>query len=181
MTDIEIRQLAIAVARRYKRRCWWADLDDLTGEASAAVLKAVPNWDPEVGVPIEAYVWRAAAFACKHWLWKNTAPVNASSHSAKKLKGLHRVGLKEVRDQASDHDPLREYTDMEWRQRVKAHLEEIIATTPNGDLAAAVLLEERRPVEMEADVQHVYKAAAVLRKRLRQSYPLYQLWKELPQ
>lgn len=181
MTDIEIRQVSLAVARRYKRRCWWADIDDLTNEAAAAIVKALPNWDPEVGVPVEAYVWRAAAFACKHWLWKNTAPVNASSHSAKELKGIHRVSLKAVHSQESDHDPHRDYTDMEWRQRVKAHLEEIIASTPNGDLAAAVLLEERKPMDMEADTQRVYKAAAVLRNRLRQSYPLYKLWKELPQ
>ena len=181
MTDIEIQQLAMSVARRYKRKCWWADVDDLTNEAAAAVVKALPNWDPEVGVPVEGYVWRAAAFACKHWLWKNTAPVNASSHSAKNLKGIHRVGLREIRDQASGCDPYREYSDLEWRARVKAHLEELIASTPDGDLAAAVLLEERRPMDMQADTQHVYKAAAILRNKLRQSYPLYKLWKELPQ
>lgn len=181
LDDIKVRRLAIAVAKRYKRKCWWAELDDLTHEGVVAIMKASEpgKWDPTVGVPLEAYVSRAAAFACKRYLWKNSSPVNASSHQEKELRGIHRAELKEVKGCAPDLHQA--YVDADWRRRVKKQLEQIVLDSPDGELAAAVLLEGIKPADMEGNLNRIYKVRKELHKRIRHSYPLYKLWKELPQ
>jgi len=171
----------LTVARRYKRRCWWADVDELCHEAVVAIMQAIPRWDAEVGVPIQAYVWRAAIFACKHYLWRNSTPVSETHHRRGDLRDVRRAELHD--DHASSENVELSVIEQDWRLRVKAQLELIISDTPNGDLAAAVLLEERSPKECAEDgnVSAVYRAASILRNRIRSSYPVYGLWKEMKQ
>jgi hypothetical protein len=187
LDDIKVRTIAVKVAKRYKRKCWWADLDELTHEAVVAIMEASKpgKWDPDVGVPIEAYVWRAAIFACKHFLWKNSSPVNASTHQEKELRGIHRAEFSKqvIDDQCAlvKETPYHAYLEADWRKRVKEQLEKLVVESPEGDLAAAVLLESTQPADMEGNLRSVYKARKELHKQIRNSYPLYKLFKELPQ
>ena len=49
--NAEGARVAEVAARRAKRKCWWADLDDLRQEAALAVHQAAGTFDPGVGVP----------------------------------------------------------------------------------------------------------------------------------
>ena len=59
--DDEIRALLPAVrqiARRVQRMVPSADLDDLTGDGSVGLIRAVDGYDPSYGVPLEQYARR---------------------------------------------------------------------------------------------------------------------------
>ncbi len=89
----DVDALVRRVAARYKRRCWWAPVDDLQQCGWIAALECASTFDPRVGVPYLRYAERAMALQMREVLWRASAPVSAcKGHSGlEALAGLIRA------------------------------------------------------------------------------------------
>lgn len=83
--------IALRVAKRYARRCWWAEEDDLRQEAREAAARAMLKWDSRVGVPFQAYAWCSCARAVQNLLWRQSSPVSAPKNKLPELAGIWRA------------------------------------------------------------------------------------------
>jgi len=181
ITGEEVLQIARAVARRYARRCWWADLDDLTGEASRIVLEARDRWDPQVGVPFSAYATRAATVKLRDYLWEQSSPVSGGLHNPRKLLG----GLQRAPMLDDEHphqpDPGHSLDEAAWRLRVRKTIRRIANRTEDGDLAVEVLVRGRKPEDVHAETgASPYRAVHLVRRKVRTDATLYRLWRRGP-
>ena len=169
----EVVKIASGVAWRYARRCWWADVDDLIGEASRVVLEAARTWDPQVGVPFSGYAAKAAQRALSGYLWEQSSPVTSSDPRI--MAGTYRA---EVDPEAHPVDPTapRLLDDAHWRLRVRAGIRRIAARTRDGEYAIPVLVHGVPPHEVPAPRQTVYRAVHLVRRKMRDDRELYQLW-----
>lgn len=166
-------QIATSVAKRYKRRCWWADLEDLINEAYAAVLSAKEKADSTR--PWEPYAYTAAMHAVRSYLWQNTSPVNETCKKVDNLRGAHRAELTEDIElqRPSAYELL---TRHQWLQRVKQRLEELSVVVPDGNDALDFILDEDKRAADYGDPAIVYKASSALRRHISRDTELYELW-----
>jgi DNA-directed RNA polymerase sigma subunit (sigma70/sigma32) len=173
----EVMRIAKAVARRYAARCWWADVDDLTGEASRAVLEARETWDPQVGVPFDGYAARAATNALGDYLWRQSSPVSGGLHNPRELiAGVHAAPLE---DDSARHDPKTAMVldDINWRLRVRKRIRQLAARTKDGHLAVEVLVRGRKPSEVIRETGgNAYSAVMLVMRKMREDAVLYELW-----
>lgn len=87
-----IMKMAANVARNYKRRCPWADVDDMTSRGCIAIVAAQQTFDPDVGTEFKDYAMRAAALQVKDLLWRQFSPVSGGLHNPRKhLAHIERV------------------------------------------------------------------------------------------
>lgn len=95
ITRERLTTLAATAARRYARRCWWADVNDLRQTAELAGLEALRTYDPRVGAAPEQYVWRAMVFAVARALWRDSTPATGGTKHRpdKTAHGLVRGGF----------------------------------------------------------------------------------------
>jgi DNA-directed RNA polymerase specialized sigma subunit len=170
-----VDSIALTMAKRYKRRCWWADLDDMTQEARTALLEALRTADPQSSVPVDGYLWRVAAFRIRAFLWKNSAPVNAPWHKMTELRGVHRAELSPLIEDDSISAP-KTIDERQWRERVRARLADLASRVEDGFLAKALLLEEQGTRTDKS----LNKARSRLKKDIRNDFELYELWREAP-
>lgn len=166
-----VNRVANAVASRYKRKCWWADIEDLRHEAIVAILRAAKTADPQSTIPFDGYAARAAALSIRAYLWSVTAPVNESWHRVKDLAGVHRTKL--TNDIPLDFSIFTELEKRQWREQVYSRLMELSSQIENGEFALAMLLEGK-PAKV------CYKANAKLRRYILNDSKLYYLWKDSP-
>jgi DNA-directed RNA polymerase specialized sigma subunit len=173
----EVLRIARGVARRYAARCWWADIEDMTSEASIAILKARRTWDPEVGVPFAGYASRAATLRVRDYLWSQSSPVTGGlADPQKNIAGTQAVSLDEAKhgEVADPRSLLEEY---EWRMRVRARVRKIAKRTKDGDLAIEVLVHDRPSGEVIKETgRRVYQAVHLVRRKARLDARLYRLW-----
>jgi DNA-directed RNA polymerase specialized sigma24 family protein len=165
-------------ARRYARRCWWADVADLEQEAVLATVKAANTFDPSVGVPFAGYAWRAAILALKPYLWRQSSPVSASWGDiiGRKLEGLQRVAvdltIPDDREDADDALDSKRWCEQVWKRAV--------ALDPSGGLAVEVLLLGEKSADVarrhNVPVQTVYNATTRAKARMTNDKELYALW-----
>ncbi len=185
-TDI-VQAVAARVARRYAQRCWWADEGDLRQEAITAGLDAIipGQWDAAVGVPLQAYVWRACVLHVRAYLWRNSSPMSETHENLRGLKGVHRSNLDEgIVDQATRVDALLD--SCRWIARAREQIEFVLSKA-YGDKAAAVavrmLLEETPPrelaVEVGLPVARVYRITQRARALLGENLALCKMVEEL--
>ncbi len=176
-----ILKIAHDVARRFKRRCWWADMDDLTGEASRIVLEASRSWDPQVGVPFWGYAHTAAVRGLGAYLWQQSAPVSEKAHRRKDLAGVYKTDVNKIDEEkfADVPDAGELLDETRWRDRVRHQIERLAAVTPNGHLAVQVLVHEIQPADLEAPRSEIYRAVHLVRRKIKEDYDLYYLWDEL--
>jgi DNA-directed RNA polymerase sigma subunit (sigma70/sigma32) len=198
---VEVMRIAKAVARRFKRHCWWADVDDLESEGAVAVLRAHRTFDPQVGVPFAGYATRAAALQITDYLWRQSSPVSGGMHDPQKhIAGKHRVGLDMPESQSSgqagatrvserkSHKELMVFPDVEetldveaWRLDVRRQLRAIASITKDGDLAVAVMVHDERPAEViKRSGRNAYKATELVRRKVRKDAASYELWQRAP-
>ena len=192
MTPDDVLRIARQVARRYKRRCWWADLDDLVGEASKAIIVAHKRFDPQVGIPFDGYAQRAASNALQDYLWKQSSPVSGGKHDPRRLiAGVYRAPLEvEVRDASGQavrrerrelsvwEDPLGQVEAETWRLDVRERVRAIAEQVPNGDLAVRVILHAHRPQDVIRETgRNAHRAVERVRSRIRRDYPMWKLWR----
>lgn len=171
-------RVARKAAKRYARRCWWADVKDLEQEALLATVKAAGTFDPSVGVPFAGYAWRAAVLALKPYLWKQSSPVSASWNDMldRKLAGVQRAEVDttvpEEKDTPDDELDRRRWCEEVWK-RALAH-------DPSGGLAVAVLLNGEKSADVAArhgvPVQTVYNATTRTKARIAKDPDLWNLW-----
>lgn len=166
-------QIATLVARRYKKRCWWADIDDLTHEAFGAILNAKEKADEDR--PWEPYAYTAAMHAVRSFLWQNSSPVNETCKKVQNLRGVHRTELsEEIELQApNSYDIL---CKKQWLEKVKQRLVEIAKTIEDGDIALDFILNEDKTAKDYGDSSLVYKSSSSLRRHISRDAELFQLW-----
>jgi Sigma-70 region 2 len=193
-TTDDVLRIARAVAARYKRRCWWADAQDLASEASQAVLEAQERFDPQVGIPFSSYAARAASYAVQDYLWKQSSPVSGGGHDPRRcIAGVHRApldaplragpdGAARVRPElwVWDDDPLVEAELEAWRLSVRERIRVLAEQVKDGDLAVEVMVRGRAPQEVIRETgRNAHRAVERVRRMMREDYPMWSLWMEL--
>ena len=178
-----MEDVARRAAARYKSRCWWAEFDDLHQQALEAALRAERTFDPDVGVPLDAYLWRACVLALRTYTWKQS-PVSAPDHKLTELRGLHRAELTDVTDdRAQEPWADKVLSDKQWADRARASIEEALGEQSDKALALRVLLADEKPREVadacDVPIQRVYRATQRARDALGRDLDIYHLWKEL--
>ena len=119
--DPIIEHVATRTARRWSRKVWWADFDDLAQEARLTAWLALPNWDPRVGVPVDAYLRRACSIMLARWCWHESSPVSGGSRRPREEKIETRATLHELPKRHAE--PAFDCVDEEtWRARVRQRL-----------------------------------------------------------
>lgn len=176
----DVIRIARAVAHRYANRCWWADVDDMTSEASVAVLQARKTWDPEVGVPFDGYAQRAAALRLHLYLWAQSSPVSGGLHDPHKhIAGVQRGEFNEEVHSEPSVDPAATLDEINWRLRVRRRIRALARDGRDGDLAVEVLVRGRTPKEVIAETgADVHGAVHLVRRKLREDKRAYRLWQQ---
>lgn len=180
--DEELDAMALRVARRYQRRCWWADVEDLYQEAWLAISMARRSFDPEYGVPFIGYATRAAYRWLRGVLWKASAPV---SGRCEQLRGLHRAPLDELDGFIIEETPESLYAFSQWCERVREVTEEALDELEELDkqTTADLVAKETRPrhvaVKTDRPVEEIYRLKARAELELASSPALRRLWKEM--
>lgn len=196
----EVLKIARSVARRYARRSWWADREELESVAAVGVLEAARTHDPQTGVPFEGYAARAAANHVHDYLWAESSPLSGGGHDPRKnIAGVHRTTITNqgafaataARDQGEgadlvpeelsvSHDPGRALDVIRWRLRVRRRVRAIARLTPNGDAAVEVLTRGASALEAAGDRRVAYNATQLLRRKMRDDLTSYRLWASAP-
>ena len=177
----ELLKLMRCAARRYKRKCWWADQRELEQQAALALVEAHRSYDPQTGIPFEGYAWRAVINQLHGAVLRESAPVSASAHKLPDLKGLFREALDEglVDPRA---DPYRVLAALQREARVRSALDEILSGERDHQIARDVLLREMEPREVarwrRVPVQRVYAVVRRVKNRIGKSYACWMLWRE---
>lgn len=177
-------------AALYKRRCWWASVEDMQQEARTAQLEALERggFDESWGRPLSAYLWTVAFYAVRRLVLKASAPVS-THYRLDKLIGLHRsptefVGESgEVREvlvsSAQDAESLVEAH--RCAQRVRARVETLLGAR-NAAFVFGVMTGEYRPEEIaeahSMPLQRVREAQKHCRKVLQDDAVLFDLWRD---
>lgn len=190
-------------ARAYARKCWWAEVEDLEQTAFVATTRAMETFDPKVGVPLDAYLYRAAVLAIKPYLLAQSAPVSAPRSKRDELKGLVRVDSAYLETGATKNDGARSAVKVGRnptledqappidvtiaRERVVAKVRErlrmLLTDAKNTELALPVLLGVETSNDVAhrhgVDVQKIYLATLRAKRRIANDPALWQLWKDL--
>lgn len=176
-TEQVIVQNAEVVARKYKRRVWWAPEADLRQAAVVAQMEAVHNFDPKYGRPVAGYLFRVAVYAARRTLLKASAPVS-HEHDLTKLVGLYRAPLEDLDQTHVAFDTERAYDAKVIWQRLEDRL-----GAEGAKFAFAVFVEGWQPAEIaEASavpVEDVYRYIHYTRRLLESDVVLHQFWKEI--
>jgi DNA-directed RNA polymerase specialized sigma24 family protein len=145
-----LEDVAGKAARRYKRLIkfgWWMDFDDLKQEAMVAALSASRTWDPLVGVPLNAYAWRACMLHLGKHIWRQSSPVSETDHRLKTLARVCRAELHDdVAEDTSDSADA-QLTTKQWQTEARTQILVVLrkALGEEAVLATAVLLDEQPP------------------------------------
>jgi len=202
MIEVDVKtigKVAKTVARKYARRCWWADKEDLEQEALLTILQCRYTFKQDVhrqphevgdrGVPFEKYAARAAMLALRVYLLRESAPVSARGNNGAMgvLAGIFRAPTSSL-----DHTPHeaclqdQEVLHQLWLSKVRAVvarlLDEMDATaTGAAFLAEPVLLHDARPYEVArrtgVPVKRVYRAVQQFKAFAVADPELHTLWK----
>lgn len=182
-------------AKAYKRRCWWASYEDLVQAAFVATTRAEETFDPGVGVPLDAYLYRAAVYALKPVLLKDSSPVSAKRSEQENLKLQIRVDLRNadgevipaedvlIGEADEDINPEVLLPRIGWQARVRERLLEILTDTKGTEMVLPVLLDEADSQEVadlnNVSVKTIYLAAQRARRRIASDPDLWNLWSQL--
>lgn len=139
----KVARLARVAARRYKRRCWWADVKDLEQEAWVAAMLAKRSWKSDRGTPFEAYAWVAMVRWMRGYLLRNSSPASVPWGALEAAKGLRSAG--EVKESTPDPDPSPEASVVEayWRRAVRRAFRDVAVEVDAAGLAEALLDDEK--------------------------------------
>ena len=172
---MELTEVVRRVASRYQARCWWADLDDLKQEAWVAVLEAKETWDPNFGVPLHGYVWRAASRRLGNYLWEQSVPVSAWKRHGNLLRGVKRASV-EVLDHVEADPPGEAERVEQWWEDLSWEVAKVVRAGHNGDVAERILLGREKPADIAEELQwpvhRLWRATHRARKRIRNDIDL---------
>ena len=157
MPAVTIPTAVCSVVANYTRMAGgWLGADELQQVAAVTMLEAARTWKPG-GAPLENYQAKAVAFRLKRYIAKMRRPASARE------------------DMATAEDALP--PQAEWHIDLKRAAEEVQRILSRQSRAAvAVLLEERAPAEVAAELglsaARVYTEAQAARRALRGSRKL---------
>ena len=162
-----------AILNHYLWTCPWVDRDDLAQEAELAKLEAARHWKP-TGAPLEAYQATAMAHTLRRYTWDFRWPVYAPvRHLDLNRFDLRKVSLVKTGRMPGTDEPADVRLDS---NRAVEMVRTALALLHCGDLAADVLLGERKPAEVararRVPVAKVYRAARDAKRALRESKEL---------
>lgn len=90
------QRIAETVASNMQRKVWWSSRADAVQEAHLAIQQARSTYNAGIGVPFDAYAYRAATLAVRRATWRDSAPVSGGMHRPEESRaGLHRAPIKE--------------------------------------------------------------------------------------
>ena len=157
-----------AIVSNYLRNRWWLEKQDLIQEAELAKLEATRYWRPG-GAPLEAYLARAMANHLCYYVARCRCPVYAPTNRIGALYEAQGCAETAARNIPASGQPAIERMD---RARMAELVRNALAVMALGDLAAEVLLAERKPAEVAAargvPVRKVYRATRDARRALRE-------------
>lgn len=196
----ELRDVANRAAGRYARRVFWADIEDLRQEAFMAAIECATRWyDPQCGVPLAGYAWRAAVLHLRKWCWRNSSPVSETDHNLALLRGVHRTSLEpkatpdhprraftaQFDDVLTDRRPIPDaaYEAAERNALIREQIEFLLAerTVKEREAALRVIRDEEsaRVVadSLDMPVRSVYRIARRARVLFAENAMLYSFWR----
>lgn len=181
-TEVAARDaLAGKAASRYWRANRWAEHAELKQVAWLALLEADRTFNAAVGVPWQAYGWRAAVLAVRDFVLRARCPVHTRAHAA---AGAHDVprGVTLGEEPPCSATQLDALASARLGVRIAEAVYAEIAAHPDAELGVAVLFDEHAPADVAAAngvaVAKVYKAARQLRQALMFDARLYEAWLE---
>ncbi len=172
---------AIGQARRYARRVWWAELEDLEQESLCEALTVLDRgtWDPSVGMPFRNYVRRACSYRLRDYVLGLSAPVSAPRGHRQALVGQRRAFVDP--DTFEAEDVFEAYEHAQWDARVREQAEFVLVERGYSK-AAYVLLYEKTPAEVAAELDErlvdVYRAVERGRRALGDNAELLDLLRQ---
>ncbi len=195
----QLEDVVKQVAARYQARCWWAEEAELLQQARCSALEAMGTWDPQVGVPLQAYVYRAVCIGLRKMLYPQSYAAHVPERKWGKVgpagKGVSLEAMTALQDQEGKPlpHPMRDLfappTAIErrrWLARVIGALERVLAPALGADavMVVPVLTGEERPQAVadrfNVKVRKVQKLTGKARGIIRGSRELRKLWEEIP-
>lgn len=172
---IALDDVAKAAAHKYRSTAR-ADFDDLLQQAWLAITQARNTFDPNYGIPFEAYAWRACMRALAKYVERTCSPVGGGQTAVAKITTMQIVEWDRI-----DIGDLEGCLDAaRWQHATRARLDALLAEVPDGALAALVLLDEYRPSEVakrrRVPVKRVYRATTRARQHLAADVELRRLF-----
>lgn len=198
LTDEQLEKInsnAVKAAARYKKRCWWASIDDMRQEATVAQLAAAKRYDPTKGrhgnIEFGAYTWGIAVRAIRRMLLKSSAPVTAH-HRLNVLKGIVHTPLTitnhqgeererpELKAQDAPSDEIAQRAQIS--RQVHARMIKLVGAD-SVDFALGVLTGEFKPRDIaeyhRVDPKSVYRSARAIKRAIEEDRQLWKLWRDL--
>jgi len=173
----DVLEVARHVARNYKRRCWWVDVDDLTSEACLQIMLSARSFDPQVGVAFKGYAYRAAMRSLSYYVRRQSSPVSASDATLKDMVNARRA---EVPIGLTDHRPsaAEQLDTVRWHLAARRQIRRVAAKTTNGDAAIRTILDGDKPAP--AARATTSRAVHLIRRKLRDDAVMFELWQRTP-
>jgi len=170
------QRLIRVVARRYARRCWWASVADLEQAGWIAALTALPSFDPQVGVPLEAYVFRAVVYAMRRALWADSAPTSGGWHRPELQRTAQRAPLTDslVPTAPSPED---EVLEAAWSAQVRERLNDL-GNPVLTDLILGRITHEQAAASLGCSRTYLYRSLERLRREAGEDSALWHLLKD---
>ncbi len=122
--DRELAEVVNKMARRYARRWWWADEEDLRQTAWVGALIAKRKYDPaKARCGIKPFVRSQVHCHLSRYMTAFTSPVSASDHQRYALVGLTRAPLEHAGCALEDQKTPETKLEIErWRAKVRVRL-----------------------------------------------------------
>lgn len=160
-----------AVTRRYARRCWWVEIEDVRQHAWLYAHQARVNsgFDPALSKTgnIKPLIKVAAARNVQRLVLQTSAPVSAPDKKRHDLRRLTRVSIDEAGTFAAHDDQARQFEVEQWRAQVTVRLRELAGTKWADDL-------------LDGEGASKNKVDTAMLKALAQDEELRRLWREKP-
>lgn len=193
------RRVVEEVARGYRRRCWWADMDDMRQEAMLELAKSLPKRDRSQA--LAPWVRTIAVRAMRNLLWRASTPCSAPQHPETKHVEVLRTQQRaapppegaplpvdgpdvQLPAEGEEH-PSPEALVMGRRfvLRLREELHRVLLHDgAHGHLALEVLLfDTPAPEVAEAEgveVTRVHRAVAAAKRRITHDAALRSMWLE---
>jgi len=174
-------------ARRYVRRCYGVDVQDLEQEGCLIALQAAEKFDPSrypdenVGELFYFYVWRTVVMHLQKYIYGTKVPVSGNPHRAEEaFKGLSAAPIE---DNTCEAQNVRVSMKLAvWRVQVSAKVRDLVGD--RAEILEPILFEETRIIDVarQLGVEHgaLRKEVNAVRKRLAADSDLRKLWSNRP-
>lgn len=108
--DQVLKAVVVEAVKRYSRRCWWADQEEMKQEAWLVALSAsrtfkAETWGDSHVAGLYWYAWRAVVIQLRNYLWRQSAPVHAPQRKLPELAGVVRAPIEAAPHEATHEHP----------------------------------------------------------------------------